>query len=263
MNLINKILYNLPESALKTKLLDWRFGKAIQETDLVYNLFKGSSFPKTMIDVGAHFGDILEKFAKDGWVVFAFEPDPANRKLLEGLCSGYPAVKIFAQAVSDLDAPEMALYTSRESSGISSLTAFHESHVSALRVPVTTLKTTLSQHPMPAITFLKTDAEGFDLKVLQGFDWENHAAPECIVCEFEDGKTKLLGYMLSDMVDFLEKKGYRCLISEWHPIKRYGIRHQWKAFRGDPAAVSADAWGNILAVKPPLWDKLLHLTQKI
>lgn len=263
MNLINKILYNLPESGLKNKLLDWRFGKAIQETDLVYQLFQGSTFPKTMIDVGAHYGDILEKFAKDGWTVFAFEPDPANRKRLDALCAAYPAVKIFAQAVSDQDAPEMVLYTSDESSGISSLTAFHESHVSAVSVPVTTLKTVLSEYPMPSITFLKTDAEGFDLKVLQGFDWKNHAAPDCIVCEFEDGKTKLLGYTLLDMVVFLEKQGYRCLISEWYPIKRYGIRHQWKAFQADPAAVSPDAWGNIIAVKPAMWGKLLQLIQKI
>jgi len=263
MNLINKIIYNLPESGLKNKLLDWRFGKAIQETDLIYLLFKGSAFPKTMIDVGAHFGDILEKFAKDGWAVFAFEPDPANRLRLEARCSAYPAVRIFAQAVSDQDAGEMKLYTSNESSGISSLTAFHESHVPAVTVPVTTLKTVLSRDPMPAITFLKSDAEGFDLNVLRGFDWENHAAPECIVCEFEDGKTQQLGYTLNDMVDFLEKKGYRCLISEWHPIKRYGIRHQWKAFRQEPAAVSPDSWGNIIAVKPPLWEKLLQLSQNI
>lgn len=262
MSIINKILYNLPDSNIKNRLLNWRFGKSIQETDIIYDLFKGSSFPRTMIDVGAHFGDILEKFAKSGWTVFAFEPDPVNRARLEKLCLGYPAVKVFSEAVSDQDVPEMMLYTSKESSGISSLTAFVESHVPAVSVPVTTLKTVLSEHAMPAITLLKTDAEGLDLKVLQGFDWENHAAPESIVSEFEDGKTLQLGYSVADMVKFLEDKGYQCLISEWYPITRYGIRHQWRAFQPDVSAVSPDAWGNIIAVKPPLWDKLLHLTKK-
>lgn len=263
MSLINKVLYNLPEGGLKNKLMNWRFGKSIQETDLIYTLFKGISHPKTMIDVGAHFGDILEKFARDGWTVFAFEPDPSNRQRLEVLCAKYPAVRIFEQAVSDQEQTQMSLYTSTESTGISSLSAFHESHIPAVNVAVTTLKKALNEFPMPSITLLKTDAEGFDLKVLQGFDWENHTYPEAIVCEYEDGKTRQLGYTLADMAGFLESKGYRCLISEWYPIIRYGTRHRWKAFRSSHESVSPDSWGNIIAVKPAMWDKLLQLSQKI
>ncbi len=39
--------------------------------------------PGVMVDVGAHYGSSLRPFAKDGWRVFAFEPDPANRQKLE------------------------------------------------------------------------------------------------------------------------------------------------------------------------------------
>ena len=35
-----------------------------------------------MIDVGAHHGSSLKKFAEAGWKIYAFEPDKNNRKIL-------------------------------------------------------------------------------------------------------------------------------------------------------------------------------------
>ena len=104
-----------------------------------------------MLDVGAHYGDSLAAFARDGWSIHAFEPDPANRRELESAFGGRPNVKIVPKAVSDAPG-ELSLYTSDESSGISSLAPFTPGHAFAATVEVITLRDYLAEQHSPALT---------------------------------------------------------------------------------------------------------------
>ncbi|HYH60696.1 MAG TPA: hypothetical protein VD766_02415, partial [Solirubrobacterales bacterium] len=53
-----------------------------------------------------------------------------------------------------------------------------------------------------------------------------------------------------DVADYLVERGYSVYLSEWHPIVRYGIRHQWRALLRYPARLaSVEAWGNMLAFR--------------
>src|SRR3546814_18645662 len=125
--------------------------------------------------------------------------------------------------------------------------AFHPSHVSKQVVDTTTLSDVLADADIDGVDFLKVDTEGHDLFVLKGFPWERFR-PAVIECEFEDAKTVPLGYTFHDMARFLLEKGYRVLVSEWHPIIRYGVRHDWRRLVAYPCEISdAVAWGNILA----------------
>ena len=45
-----------------------------------------------MLDVGAHVGASLHLFDLSGWTIHAFEPDPANRAVLEAGYGGHPNV---------------------------------------------------------------------------------------------------------------------------------------------------------------------------
>jgi hypothetical protein len=111
------------------------------------------------------------------------------------------------------------------------------------------LDTYVSENNIGFVDFLKIDTEGFDLMVLKGFPWTS-TSPEVILCEFEDRKTKNLGYGTIEMIDFLQRRGYTILISEWHPIIRYGITHSFSRlylFRGK--APDSDSWGNLIAVR--------------
>src|SRR3546814_10935540 len=91
--------------------------------------------------------------------------------------------------------------------------------------------TTLFRSDIDGVDFLKVDTEGHDLFVLQGFPWERFR-PAVIECEFEDAKTVPLGYTFHDMARFLLAKGYRVLVSEWHPIIRSGVRPDWRRSAG-------------------------------
>jgi len=202
-----------------------------------------------MINVGAHFGSALPPFIEKGWKVYAFEPDEKNREILEKRYGNQLNVIIDKRAVSDEHAEKVQFYTSKESTGISSLASFHKTHEKAGNVSVTTLGKFCEEYKIGHINFLLVDAEGYDLFVLKGLDWSK-IKPDIVVCEFEDRKTNTLGYNFHDMATFLQIRGYEVLVSEWHPILQYGIAHDWRRLAKYPCVLdSSNSWGNLIAFR--------------
>lgn len=236
-------------------------GAHYDETDCVSRLFDNELHGSIMIDVGAHHGHALFPFLEKGWRVFAFEPDDRNRAILEKRLErngdARSLVKLDSRAVSDQVRSGLAFYRSDQSTGISGLSAFHPSHVSKQIVDTTTLSEVLADEDIHDVDFLKVDTEGHDLFVLKGFPWQRFK-PAVIECEFENAKTIPLGYTFHDMAEFLLLKGYRVYVSEWHPIVRYGVRHDWHRLAAYPCKLSNEnAWGNILAFREPIDESAL------
>lgn len=228
------------------------------EVGIVYQVLQVGNRRGTMIDVGAHYGSAFRRFALSGWRVYAFEPDSLNRqRLMERGYGKMPNVKIDPRGVSNEMSTETPFYRSKESTGISGLSAFHPTHVLSEKVEVTTLELFVEEQGIDSIDFLKIDTEGFDLLVLKGFPWEE-IRPDIILCEFEDKKTVPLGCRYHDMAKYLEALGYKVIVSEWYPIERYGVRHNWRRFAPYPCElVNPNAWGNIFAVNAQLYSPLV------
>lgn len=234
----------------------------VEETEFVFNVLKDEPQKNLMFDVGAHIGGGLAPFANNGWQVFAFEPDSVNRGKLQAAFGSYPNVMIDSRAVSDVDNEELTLYRSTQSTGLSTLSSFHQSHEPVGTVSVTTLTNFYEQNGLmdQTVDFIKIDVEGFDFNVLKGIPWEQNS-PRMIVCEFEDLKTVPLGYTTADMALYLHERGYKMIISEWYPIVEYGQAHKWRRFAPYPWTLEdANAWGNIMATKEgALYAKLLSV----
>ena len=96
----------------------------------------------------------------------------------------------------------MSFFASDQSTGASSLAAFTQNHHETATVDITTLDIALREYGIEQVRLLKIDAEGFDKHVLEGFPWDR-TKPAAIMCEFEDRKTKPLGYTTADMADLL------------------------------------------------------------
>lgn len=220
----------------------------LEECQIVYHLLKARSQTGVMVDVGAHSGGSLEPFARAGWKIWAFEPDPENRRQLTCNTKNYPNVHISSDAVSHECAQNIPFYASDVSTGISTLSPFHSSHKQRTTVNVTTLDTLIKDQKIESIDFLKIDTEGFELDVLNGLNFE-HIAPKAIVAEFEDRKTKERGFTMQSLVNFFEDRGYFVLVSEWHPIEKYGITHSWRNIKKLPYSPPENAWGNLIALK--------------
>ncbi|MCB5190875.1 FkbM family methyltransferase [Methylobacillus arboreus] len=231
------------------------------ETHCIANLYAGEySMDKTMIDVGAHVGSALWPFLNKGWHIYAFEPDDQNRsKLLEGLAghANKHLVTLDARCVSNKTCHGLPFYRSEQSTGISGLSAFHESHAETQRVSAVTLSDYFANDATPDVDFLKIDTEGHDLFVLNGFPWDQKK-PAVIECEFEDAKTIPLGYDFHDLAQFLVDKGYTVYVSEWHPIVQYGTRHDWRCLAKYPYQLQNEkSWGNLLAFRDPVDELVL------
>lgn len=221
----------------------------MDEVDLIYEVLSDKIKSKVMVDVGAHFGGSLERFAHDGWRIYAFEPDPKNREILSSYCRNITGVTIDSRAVSNQDIEDRPFYNSEVSTGISSLSSFHSTHKQIGTVSTVTLKSFFRENEIKSFGFLKIDTEGHDLFVLQGMPWES-VRPDVILCEFEDRKTESLGYDFNDMALYLVDKGYKILVSEWCPIIEYGEQHRWRRFVQYPCELLDElAWGNLIAIK--------------
>ncbi len=221
----------------------------VNEGKLVYEILDGHRRQGVMIDVGAHWGSALRPFAESKWQIYAFEPDLHNRQKLQTQFGGFDNVSIDPRALSDKEQENIDFFTSRQSSGISGLSAFHVSHENTQKVNTTTLKKVINSFDITTVDFLKVDTEGFDLFVLKGMPWDN-IVPEVILCEFEDAKTIPLGYGFHVLARFLVDKGYVVMVSEWYPVVEYGGNHRWKRFIEYPCELDDDkGWGNFIAVK--------------
>lgn len=158
-------------------------------------------------------------------------------------------------AVSDVEGEGIPFYTPEESIGISSLKPFRPTHELTAQVKTVKLDNYLRENGVNRIDFLKIDTEGCDLMVLKGLDLVQHAV-EVIVCEFEDKKTKPLGYLMQDLAEYLQSFGYTVYVSEWHPVIRYGGPHQWRVLKLYPCELEdPNACGKLLAFKsdPGIW----------
>jgi len=204
-----------------------------------------------MIDVGAHHGTSLRPFLEHDFTVYAFEPDARNRKqLLINYKHPHPgALHVDQRAVSSVNSINNTFYSSELSTGISGLSAFDQSHSISGVVDTVTLALFCADKAITQIDYLKIDTEGFDLKVLEGLDFQS-VIPTMILCEFEDKKTIPIGYTWSDLAEFLSSRGYIVLVCEWFPIKKYGGQHRFRRVERYPCKLKRpDGWGNIVAVK--------------
>lgn len=202
-----------------------------------------------MVDVGAHYGESFSPFADAGWRVMAFEPDP-NPDKWETLSKHESRhnVTIHRKAVDETGGRTVSFYASNESTGVSAMHQFLSSHELVAEVETITLSESLAAQEIQGIDFLKIDTEGHDLMVLKGHDWRIRT--DAILCEFEDSKTKPLGYTYHDLGSYLIDKGYAVFMSEWHPIVRYGVQHRWHSIRRYPCNLNnPNGWGNFMAFR--------------
>jgi FkbM family methyltransferase len=201
----------------------------------------------TMVDVGGHFGTSAQRFLDLGWSVVAYEPDPKNRAEFVRNIGSNPRVQLSTCAVSNEEKSGLQLFSSPVSTGISGLSAFHESHVPTATVDVVRLDHDLKRREVSRVDFLKIDIEGFDFFALQGFDWTMR--PRFALYEFENHKTKPLGYTLADSAAYMQSNGYHLLYSVWEPIVQYGVQHTWRGLSLDQPADVEQSWGNVLCFR--------------
>ena len=192
------------------------------ERELLLRLEYPSGGQQTLVDVGAHTGGFARPFAKRGWRIIAFEPEPANYQELCANLKDSPNVTCIAKAVSDVSGQRVPFYVSSDHWGIHSLKPFHPTHRPNLMVDAVRLDETLANMQVDQVTVLKVDIEGADFLALKSFDFTSFQ-PEVVMCEFMDERSQPnFGYAHHDMAAYMIDLGYATFVSEWAPIVEYG-----------------------------------------
>lgn len=234
---------------------------AVCELRLVSAFMREHVRKGVMFDVGAQYGQSFVPFAACGWQVLAFEPDPDPDKLRAMSSRRTSRVKLFDTALSNKK-EQVPFFASPVSSGVSTLNPFLDSHEVVATVETDTVANVVAQEKIEHIDFLKIDTEGHDLFVLQGVDWET-TKPSIVLCEFDDLKTKPLGYAYEDAGKLLLDQGYTVHVFEWYPMTGYGEPVRFRSHTTFPCDLhDKDGWGNMVAVQPALADSFADFLQK-
>jgi FkbM family methyltransferase len=171
----------------------------------------------TAIDIGAHAGQyciLMAAMVGDKGNVVAFEPDPYALKLLLRNLELNPHLKrprIENIALSDVDG-ETILY-SRGGNSQSSLVRCavdfrHEHYVEKIRVRTARLDSYLAQNKIPTPTWVKIDAEGAEIRILQGATTLLRGSAQ-IVCELHPYAWKEFGNEFAELKHLLSNAGRR------------------------------------------------------
>ena len=239
--------------ALFSRIGDCDMALSLQydEAKLIFDYFTARPRESGIIvDVGAQFGTSFRPYLQIGWRAIAFEPDSTKWPTLQKYVAN-PLLTLSNKAVGDVPRSDVQFFTSAESTGISSLVAFRDSHVPSEKVTQTTLADELAALHIDSIDYLKIDTEGYDYFVLKGYDWR--VLPEVIMCEFDEVKTRHIGKTNHDLAQLLLRKGYTTWCSAWEPLVKYGSGHMWHSLTPYESAThqlhNQDAWGNFIAVR--------------
>jgi FkbM family methyltransferase len=208
---------------LKKELSEWPDSALEKAIDLL-GLNNGQKI--TVIDVGAHFGEtligLIEKI-KGGMRYISFEPDECTFKKLESVCNSIQTesyeINCNCMAAGPMDCwIEFQKTKASEVSGILKpvtglgervLTGDHEV-LEEIKVKQIKIDTVVINQEVAHIDILKVDAEGYDLKVLQGaFGSLKNQKVSVVICEvffvaYREGQAYFW-----DIAKYLEECGYK------------------------------------------------------
>lgn len=137
-------------------------------------LLPSTSSP-VFFDVGAHRGETIQEMIKHfpKAAIYGFEPDPDNFAALENAAKKFPEVRLYPLAFGDYQQLAKLQKTSFSMSNSllpASPDLQSEAHrkIGEVEVTVTTIDHFCLDQKIETIDLLKTDCQGFDLRVLKG-----------------------------------------------------------------------------------------------
>jgi FkbM family methyltransferase len=160
------------------------------------------------IDVGAHAGQyslIMAALCGSSGRVIAFEPDPYARQLLERNLALNPKIKrptIEIAALSDVSGE--AIFYSKGGNTQSSLArsglgaGAADADVEEIRVPTMRLDDYVSNNNIPVPRWIKIDAEGAEIRILQGMK-DLLCTNAGVVCELHPYAWAEFGTTMADL----------------------------------------------------------------
>ncbi len=140
--------------------------------------------PGLMIDVGACTGYMSAPFLQIGWRAVMFEPDSRAHVALEKLIAAFPGMAHLEAAAVTQDTGASAPFHIAQSKGLSGFSASpFDNDADVIQVETINLPTYIERHKLQDVRFIKIDAEGYDLAIVESLNL-SAIAPRLIMAEF-------------------------------------------------------------------------------
>lgn len=207
-----------------------------------------------VVDIGGHIGTytipLARRVGPAGRVV-VFEPNPATRELLEinvMLNDLDDVVTVVGMAVGESERTA-GLSFGRSNTGAARLREFVDTEGEDARIAVVPLDHVVPGDP----TFIKIDAEGYELNVLAGArDVVDRARPSLLI-EVDGRQLERFGHRPADLDDFLRSRDYRLFT---HVGERNSKSSQVELAEVDDLT-GQDVLIDVLAVRPDVAERLV------
>ena len=162
----------------------------------------------TVVDIGAHIGYFTRLAAKRAGPrghVYAFEPDPDNRLLLEKNVHSYSFVSVGPEAITS-KVGTVSFYHVHGSTGCHSI--IPQPNASEFTVPATTLDAFVESRRITHIDVIKMDIEGGEWAALEGMRNVLKQKPLSIITEWKPDVLMQGGHNPEMLLSMLEHEGF-------------------------------------------------------
>jgi FkbM family methyltransferase len=192
---------------------------------------------RRMIDVGACVGAMSRPFLQEGWQTVMFEPDQRCHPTLAALAEAHPGqVRIEHAAVTAARDGSVQFHIAA-APGLSGMSRSpFAADLTTLDVRALALAPYIARNGLSDVDFVKIDAEGHDMAILDSVDL-GRIAPRLVMVEFGDQFAGQDRAAIAAVVDRMQSRAYRaCVVC----LRALGdlARHQWET---DLLAIGIDS----------------------
>jgi FkbM family methyltransferase len=173
------------------------------------------------LDVGANIGytaELLARAIDPGRVVYAFEPEPFNYRLLQRTADRAEfrgRIVTCQSAIGAEDGSAQLWVNMRHPADHKVITKqFRQegADVTGITVPMLSIDNFVARNPGP-VALIKIDVQGFEQTVCEGMGATLARNPELkIVLEYAPSAMRELGFNPSDLIQLLTRRGLQCYL---------------------------------------------------
>ena len=185
-----------------------------------------SSGGRRLIDVGACMGAMTKPFLAEGWQAVMFEPDERCHQMLTALVNAYPNHARLEKAAVTTGGEGSIPFHIASAPGLSGLSSSpYAADVKVADVRAITLAQYIASNGWANADFIKIDAEGHDLAILNSIDF-GKVAPRLVMVEFGDTFAGQDRAAIEGAVRKMQGRGYRACVVCQRAVGQFE-RHEW------------------------------------
>jgi FkbM family methyltransferase len=182
---------------------------------------------RRLLDVGACVGAMSRPFLAEGWQTVMFEPDPRCHSSLAALAETYPGQVRIERAAVTADREGSVPFHIAGAPGLSGMSPSpFAGDVAVIETGALALAPYNARKGLFDVDFIKIDAEGHDLAILDGIDL-GRVAPRLIMVEFGAAFVGQDRAAIEAALLRMRDRGYRACVVSLRALGDMTL-HQWQ-----------------------------------